>query len=96
VTGRILFDSTSVDDLGDVLGLASSRISEAITTLESKLEAIVWTGDAESAYTSAQSQWTAVMTEMNSLLKLAGKASAAASTQLVQAETAVASLWERG
>jgi uncharacterized protein YukE len=96
VTGEIQFDSASIDDLGDALGRASSGIGDAITTLESKLEGVAWTGEAELAYTSAQAQWTAVMTEMNSLLKLAKRAAAAASNQLVEAETAVAGLWERG
>jgi uncharacterized protein YukE len=96
VTGEIQFDSASVEDLGDALGRASSGIGEAITTLESKLEGVAWTGEAELAYTSAQAQWTAVMTEVNSLLKLAERAAAAASTQLVDAETTVAGLWSRG
>jgi uncharacterized protein YukE len=96
LTGEIQFDSASVEDLGDALARASSGISEAITTLESKLEGVAWAGEAESAYTSAQAQWTALMTEMNSLLKLAEKAAGAASTQLVDAETTVAGLWARG
>ena len=96
MSGEIQFDSASVEDWGDALARASSGISEAITTLESKFAGVAWAGEAELACTSAQSQWTAVMTEMNSLLKLAEKAASAASTQLVDAETTVAGLWSRG
>jgi len=95
VTGEIQFDSSAVDDLADALARAATGITEAIATLESKLEDVAWTGEAEIAYTSAQTQWTDVMTEMSSLLKLAEKAASGASTQLVEAETVVAGLWRK-
>jgi WXG100 family type VII secretion target len=80
VTSEIQFNSTSVDDLADALSRAATGITESIARLESQLQAVAWTGSAELAYQDAQSQWTAVMTEMSSLLKLAEKAVAGAST----------------
>ena len=96
MTGEIQFDSSAVDDLADTLARAATGITGTIVTLESKLAGVTWTGEAESAYTSAQSQWTEVMTEMSSLLKMAKRAATSASSQLVEAETVVASLWQKG
>jgi hypothetical protein len=96
VTGEIRFDSSSVEDVGGALGRASSGISASITILDSKLAGAAWTGEADLADTGAQAQRTVVMTEMNSPLKLAEKAAAAASTQLVDAEATVSGLCSRG
>ena len=95
MTTEIQFNSTFVNDLADALLRAANGIAESIATLESQLHGVAWTGSAEIAYQHAQSQWTIVMTEMSSLLKLAEKAAAGASTQLVEAETAVAGLWAK-
>jgi uncharacterized protein YukE len=95
MTGAIVFDSRSLDDLTDALAHASTSLTEVLRVLEADLAGLAWNGDAEQAYKSAHAQWTNVMDEMSAILTSAVSAAKASRSALVEAENSVASLWAR-
>jgi WXG100 family type VII secretion target len=63
-------DPESIRTVNDSLATAASDMNTELTNLTGELDFLMtlWTGEASAAYKTAQTDWLATMTEINSLL----------------------------
>lgn len=78
------------------LGASVAAIQHQLELLDTVVESlhIDWSGDAQDAYRSAQSEWTKAMSVLRASLARARDGAADAGRRLLAAEEGVRSIWD--
>lgn len=89
----IRFDSDALEALADVIDRAASDIDEHLTKLTQEVGSLAWDGRAQAAYAEAHRQWSAVLVEMNIILRDARVIASGTVENFVNVDRAAMDMW---
>lgn len=86
-------DPEIIDELAATIQSATDAIDTALTKLETVAGGLAWSGTAKAAYEHAQAQWSAVLVELNAILKESRSIASQSGVLFRQVELEAAALW---
>lgn len=89
------YDPSRLQATAVALTQASSGIADELDRLDAEVETLraSWDGEAALAYSTAQAQWTARLTEMNRILALAVRAMSSTAERQSQTRAKISARW---
>lgn len=89
------YDPARLQATASALNDANSGIADELDRLSVQVETLrsTWDGEASLAYSTAQAQWTARLTEMSRILALAVTAMSKTAERQSQARAKISALW---
>ena len=86
-------DPAQIDTLAQSIATATEAIDAELARLETTAAGLAWDGRAQAAYVTAQTQWAAVLVQLNAILKEAESVASQSGTLFREVEREVSAIW---